>query len=83
MVSLINRYSFVFIGVLVLAVAGYFLLRNGITREGLLLFIGITLGLGAVWFVIRPQKGVSSSSYEIQSQIGAGIPVLLEFQSPY
>jgi hypothetical protein len=41
------------------------------------------VGLIAIWFMIKPSQNLSISQDQTQTLIGSGLPVLLEFQSPY
>ena len=44
----------------------------------------VILGLGVAWFSMRPkQTPLMDDAKMVQEMIGAGTPVLLEFQSPY
>ena len=69
-----NQYSFALGGAMSLAVLAIWLFRDGITLNDLLAF-------GALAF--KPGESSENSSAAVLEEIGAGTPVLLEFQSPF
>lgn len=79
----INQHSFfVFTGLFFLAVA-VLVLRTGITIPRLLLILGLLLIMAMLYLVLNPGGSSSREISQIQSRIGSGTPVLLEFQSQY
>lgn len=84
MAQVINQYSTViFITVLVLAVS-LFLFKRKLHMRTLILPGMIIAGSITAWFFLRPvQTPLMEDASKVQSMIGAGKPVLLEFQSPY
>lgn len=79
-----NQYSFLILGILLSFAAGVFLLRNNPTWRDFLAFGVIVAALVASWVVLHPvQTPLMDDAKKAQSLIGAGTPVLLEFQSPY
>jgi 4-hydroxybenzoate polyprenyltransferase len=81
---LINQYSFVIISLLLIIAAGFFLLRHQPTLKHYLILGVIVIGAIAAWMIIRPrQTPLIKNADSIKALIGAGKPVLLEFQSPY
>lgn len=82
--KIINQYSFLFASVFILIVTATYLLRaGGEQKNAIILIIGLLIGFSLVWVVVRPKSGNRADIQTIQEQIGAGRPVLLEFQSPY
>jgi hypothetical protein len=82
--QIFNQYSFVFIAAAVALIAVIFVLsRKPRWQEALALGV-ITSGLVAAWFILHPvQTPLMDNAKIVQSMIGQGKPVLLEFQSPY
>ncbi len=66
-----------------LLLVGSYLLRHGLSRERALILAALALGSLAVWYFVRPVQTPHVEIADFQTQIGAGKPVLLEFQSPY
>jgi hypothetical protein len=83
MQEILNQYSFFLMAGIVIIAAAFLLFSRGYDRQRLYVWLAMILGIAVVWVVIRPQTGVSLSADEIRNQIGAGQPVLLEFQSQY
>ena len=79
----INLYSAPLLFLFVLLLAGGFLMRRGASLERLLALAVLALGLVAIWYLLRPVQTSPVELAELRSRIGAGRPVLLEFQSPY
>ena len=84
MAQLINQYSAViFAAALLLAVFLFVFKRKSRTLKLVLPGIIIAGSLTA-WFFLRPvQTAHMNEAEKVQTLIGAGTPVLLEFQSPY
>ena len=81
--TLINQQSFVIGAILLLSVSAFLLLRDGPKRRDFAILALLTIGLAAIWYAARPTATSIASAGQVQAQIGAGTPVLLEFQSPY
>jgi drug/metabolite transporter (DMT)-like permease len=82
--KLVNQYSAVVSAAFLTLVLGYFLLKKGLRWPNLLALAAILVGLFLVWLAARPTQSQQFQGVDqVQSQIGAGKPVLLEFQSPY
>lgn len=79
----LNQYSFALIGVVIFIVAATLILRRVDNPWRIILVILIAGVLVISWFSLRPQQGTKASREEILSQIGQGIPVLIEVQSQY
>ncbi len=79
-----NQYSFITISVVLIAVAGLILLRNKPTWRDFLAFGTIVAGFAIAWLILHPvETPLMDSAKKVNDLIGAGKPVLLEFQSPY
>lgn len=79
-----NQYSFITVALVFIIVAGFILLTNKPKWNDYLAFGFILLGLFAAWTVLHPrQTPLMENAKKVQSMIGQGTPVLLEFQSPY
>lgn len=84
MASIFNQYSLLWIVVVILIAVGFFLFRKNRRIPEIIAFLVICAGLVIAWLFIRPvQTPLSETAAEVRAQIGAGKPVLLEFQSPY
>jgi hypothetical protein len=82
--SLLNQYSSVWIAAGLLVLAGFLLLRRTPAWSDWLAFGVIGAGLLVAWLLLRPvQSPLAADADQVQAQIGQGLPVLLEFQSPY
>jgi hypothetical protein len=79
-----NQYSAVWISVLVVLFAGFVLLRRKPRWPQFLVFGVLMMGLIGAWFFLHPRQTAQVlNAVQVQTTIGQGIPVLLEFQSPY
>ena len=84
METLYNHYSFIWIAAGLTIVAGLVLLTNKPRVRDFVSFGVIVAGLVAAWLILHPHQTVlMSDARSVQALIGAGTPVLLEFQSPY
>lgn len=79
----LGAYSLILLALLMLALTGVLLFRKGIRPAEAAAFALVLIGLIAAWLVLRPRATPAANLNEITAQIGAGMPVLLEFQSPY
>jgi len=84
MEQLVNQYSALWIaGAFVLLVMLVLFREGPKARDFVALGVVIT-GLAVAWLLLHPrQTPLMDSSRTVQSMIGQGVPVLLEFQSPY
>jgi hypothetical protein len=81
---LVNQYSFVAIAAGFALVAGLVLLTNKPKVKDYLAFGVIVAGLVTAWGILHPrQTPLMDDALKVRELIGAGTPVLLEFQSPY
>jgi hypothetical protein len=79
----INQHSFTLIAAISFVVLAVILLRDGLQLYDALVLLALAGGLLLAYQLLKPGSGASKTAEELQSQIGAGKPVLLEFQSPY
>jgi 4-hydroxybenzoate polyprenyltransferase len=82
--QIINQYSAVWIAAVLVVVVGFILLRRKPKWPQFLVFSVLLLGLVSAWIILHPRQTASvDTTAQVQSSIGQGTPVLLEFQSPY
>ena len=81
--TFINQLSFVIVALLIFCICAFVLLRDGPKRRDFFILAGLAIGMAAIWYIVRPTATPEISAEEVRVQIGAGTPVLLEFQSPY
>lgn len=80
----IREYSFPIIGLILSSAAGYMLLAHKPKWSDFLAFGVIVAALISSWVILHPtQTPLMNDAKQAQSLIGAGTPVLLEFQSPF
>jgi hypothetical protein len=84
MASVLNQYSFVLLAAALALVSGLILLSHKPKWNDYVAFGVIVGGLTVGWIFLHPsQTPLMDNAKAVQSMIGAGKPVLLEFQSPY
>ncbi len=84
MEQLYNHYSFLWIALGLTIVAGVVLLTHKPRLRDFISFAVIVAGLLVAWLVLHPrQTPLVGDAASVKARIGAGKPVLLEFQSPY
>ena len=82
--EIFNHYSFLWIALGLTIVTGLVLLTNKPKFRDYLAFGVIVAGLFVSWLVLHPhQTPIIGDAKAVQAMIGGGVPVLLEFQSPY
>jgi thiol-disulfide isomerase/thioredoxin len=80
----INYYSFLLVTIGIMAVAALVLLTNKPKTNDFISFGVISLIAIMAWVILHPrQTPLMDDAKVVQQMIGAGTPVLLEFQSPY
>jgi len=84
MEQLVNQYSALWVaGAFVLLVA-LILFRQKPKTSDFVAMIVVVIGLAVAWYLLHPrQTPLMNDAKSVQSMIGQGKPVLLEFQSPY
>ena len=84
MILLFREYSFILLAFGLVLIAGYILLINKPKWNDYLAFVSIIAALVTAWAVLHPrQTPLMDDAKSVQDAIGAGTPVLLEFQSPF
>ncbi len=84
MEEIYNHYSFVWISIGLAIAAGLVLLTNKPKLRDFISFGVILAGLITAWIVLHPrQTPLMNDAKTVTDMIGAGKPVLIEFQSPY
>jgi thioredoxin 1 len=77
-------YTFLFIAIGFVIVVGIILLTNKPKWNDYAAFGVIVLALVIAWGIVHPrQTQLREGAQQVQSLIGSGKPVLLEFQSPF
>ena len=59
------------------------LLRDGVKMADVLALAALAIGAWAAHALLRPGPSTLTEAEAIRAQVGAGRPVLVEFQSPY
>lgn len=81
---LVNQYSYIWIFSLLILAAGFFLFKNKPTLKKSLAFGAILAMVMLGWVILHPRQTLLlKDAQSVKAMIGAGTPVLLEFQSPY
>jgi hypothetical protein len=83
MAQIFQAYSLLWIAGALVILVGLLLFRNKPRPADALAFLGLLVGLVAIYFYVRPTQTLMGEAASVQQMIGAGKPVLLEFQSPY
>ncbi len=81
--EIINNYSMIWSGVLLLGLAAFLIFRKGIQLQKGLLLIGIGAVLLGGWIVLRPERASTTELAQFKAELGQERSVLLELQSPY
>ena len=82
--KIINPYSFIIFAIGVVAILVVVVVSKGIqTTRVLLTLLVVVVGLGVSFALLTPGPSAVKDSGQVTAAIGAGSPVILEFQSPY
>jgi apolipoprotein N-acyltransferase len=81
--QIINQYSLIIVGLIGLIAVALVLMRSGKRRGRMAVLAAIALALLAGWVAVRPTATPAAAVSQVRAQIGQGLPVLLELQSPY
>ncbi len=81
--QIINQYSLIIFGLVGLIAMALVLMRSGKGRGRIAMLAVIALALLAGWVAVRPTATPVAAVSQVRAQIGQGLPVLLELQSPY
>lgn len=80
---LINQYSILWSGVIILGLAAVFLLRRGFKPRNALILLALVVVLVAGYYLIRPETPTTSEMVRFEEELGQGRYVMLELQSPF
>jgi hypothetical protein len=81
--QIINQYSLIIFGLAGLIAVALVLTRSGKGRGRMAVLAVVALALLAGWAAVRPTATPAAAVSQVRAQIGQGLPVLLELQSPY
>ena len=81
--QIINQYSLFVFGLVGLIAVALVLMRSGKGRGRVAVLAVVALALLAGWMAVRPTATPVAAVSQVRAQIGQGLPVLLELQSPY
>jgi hypothetical protein len=82
--QLVNQYSALWIAGAFVLLVGLILFREKPKARDFVALGVVIIGLVVAWVLLHPrQTPLMEDSRTVQSMIGQGVPVLLEFQSPY
>ena len=79
----VNQYSFVISAGILLLIISVATLRGGVSVLRLSIIAGLVIAVALAYSLLNPGSSTLNSIDQIESSIGRGTPVLLEFQSPY
>jgi len=78
-----NQHSFLVAAGGALLLVAALLLRDGLRPADLIALGALCLGLALAYALLRPRDSTQTQADDARARIGQGVPVLLEFQSPY
>jgi hypothetical protein len=78
-----NQHSFLIAAATAILLLAIVLLRDGVRPSDLFALGALCLGLALAYVLLRPGESTRTQVEAVQAEIGRGVPVLLEFQSPY
>lgn len=79
----INHHSFSLFAAASLLLLATYLFRDGIQSSDVVACGALVVGLVIAYAFLQPGPSTLSAVDDVEAKIGAGQPVLLEFQSPY
>jgi len=80
-VRILNQYSFLAAVVFLIGLLAVLANRAQAKQASYLVLALVVVAILVIWYFLRPTPTPDTAG--IQAQIGGGVPVLLEFQSPY
>jgi len=81
--AFINQYSFTIVAGIIIILFSAVILRRGIAQPQMTALIALVMGFMLAYWFYNPGEGSSGGAQRLQTTIGSGTPVLIEFQSPY
>ena len=81
--AFINQYSFTLIAGTLIILFSFFIFRREIGQRQIISLAALILGFLLAYWFFSPGASSAGGSDRAVDVIGAGTPVLLEFQSPY
>lgn len=78
-----NQNSFTLIVVVFWLGLAVFLLRDGVETNDVIALAALAAGFGLAFWFLRPGPSTLDETEQVMARIGAGKPVMLEFQSNY
>jgi len=81
--KIINQYSLIFFFILVALITAVLLFNGGVKPTDFLILVGLLAVVWIGWLFFKPKASPEGISISNHPMIGSGIPVLLEFQSPF
>ena len=81
--EIINHYSMLWIGIIILGLVAFLLLRKGFKSKDSIKLAVLAVALLIAWLFLRPQQASTTELAQFQEHFGQGQAVLLEMQSPY
>ena len=79
----LNQHSFTIAAIVSWMLLAVWLLRDGLKSSDLIGLGALAAGLVIAYVLFHPGGSTESEPEQVLARIGAGTPVLLEFQSPY
>jgi len=79
----INHHSFTLLAAASIVGLAIYLFRDGIEASDFVAFGALILGLVIAYGLLQPGPSTLAQVEQVETKIGGGQPVLLEFQSPY
>lgn len=79
----VNQHSFSLFAAASIVALAIYLFRDGIEAGDFVAFGALILGLVIAYGLLQPGPSSLAQVGQVEAKIGAGQPVLLEFQSPY
>jgi hypothetical protein len=79
----LNQHSYLAATAGLLILVAALLFRDGVRPTDLLALAALAAGAWVAYALLQPGASTLDRAESIRAEIGAGRPVLLEFQSPY
>ena len=79
----VNQHSFLLTVAAVFLITAILLLRDGVKMADVLALAALAIGAWGAPALLKPGPSTLTEADAIRAQVGAGRPVVVEFQSPY